>query len=126
FTTGSFWFQAIPMAAAVATLKKLHALDGANLMERAGSRFRQGLQAQADSRGVKIRQSGPPQMPVVLFEDDPDGTKAQFFCVEPLERGVYLHPVHTMFLSCAHTDAEIDRALEATDEAFAAVAATFG
>ena len=25
-----------------------------------------------------------------------------------------------MFLSCAHTDAEIDRALEATDGAFAA------
>jgi glutamate-1-semialdehyde aminotransferase len=31
-----------------------------------------------------------------------------------------------MFLSCAHTDGEIDRALEATDGAFAAVAAKFG
>src|SRR4029077_20844553 len=27
FPTGSFWFQAIPMAAALATLRKLHAID---------------------------------------------------------------------------------------------------
>jgi glutamate-1-semialdehyde 2,1-aminomutase len=126
FTTGSFWFQAIPMAAAVATLRKLHALDGANLMARAGLRLRRGLQAQAESRGLEIRQSGPPQMPLILFADDPEVTKGRFFCVEALKRGVYLHPVHTMFLSCAHTDAEIDRALEATDGAFAAVAAKFG
>ena len=91
-----------------------------------GMRLRQGLQAQADSRGIKIRQSGPPQMPLVLFEDDPEVTKGKFFCVEALKRGAFLHPVHTMFLSCAHTDAEIDRALEATDGAFAAVAAKFG
>jgi glutamate-1-semialdehyde aminotransferase len=126
FTTGSFWFQAIPMAAALATLDKLHALDGPALMERAGLRFREGIQAQAQSRGIKIRQSGPPQMPLILFEDDPEVIKGKFFCVEALKRGVYLHPVHTMFLSCAHTDAEIDRALEATDGAFAAVAAKFG
>ncbi|HEY8014883.1 MAG TPA: aminotransferase class III-fold pyridoxal phosphate-dependent enzyme [Dongiaceae bacterium] len=126
FTTGSFWFQAIPMAAALATLRKLHAIDGTALMHRAGMRLRNGLQAQADSRRIKIRQSGPPQMPLVLFEDDPEVTKGKFFCVEALKRGVFLHPVHTMFLSCAHTDAEIDRALEATDGAFAAVAAKFG
>jgi len=126
FTTGSFWFQAIPMAAALATLSKLHAIDGTALMHRAGLRLREGLQAQADSRGIKIRQSGPPQMPLVLFEDDPEVTKGKFFCVEALKRGVFLHPVHTMFLSCAHTDAEIDRALEATDGAFAAVASKFG
>ena len=126
FTTGSFWFQAIPMAAALATLRKLHAIDGTALMHRAGMRLREGLQAQADSRGIKIRQSGPPQMPLVLFEDDPEVTKGKFFCVEALKRGVFLHPVHTMFLSCAHTDAEIDRALEATDGAFAAVASKFG
>jgi len=126
FTTGSFWFQAIPMAAALATLRKLHAIDGTALMHRAGLRLREGLQAQADSRGIKIRQSGPPQMPLVLFEDDPEVTKGKFFCVEALKRGVFLHPVHTMFLSCAHTDAEIDRALEATDGAFAAVASKFG
>jgi glutamate-1-semialdehyde 2,1-aminomutase len=51
--------------------------------------------------------------------------KGKLFCVEALKRGVYLHPVHTMFMSCAHSDAEIDRALEATDAAMAAVAQRF-
>jgi glutamate-1-semialdehyde 2,1-aminomutase len=126
FTTGSFWFQAIPMAAALATLRKLHAIDGVARMHRAGTRFREGLQAQAESRGIKIRQSGPPQMPLILFDDDPEVAKGKLFCVEALKHGVYLHPVHTMFLTCAHGDAEIDRALEATDAALAAVAAKFG
>jgi glutamate-1-semialdehyde 2,1-aminomutase len=39
-----------------------------------------------------------------------------------LARGVYLHPTHTMFLSTAHTAADIDEALAATDEAMAVVA----
>ena len=37
-------------------------------------------------------------------------------------RGAYFHPWHNWFLSAAHTDADIDRALDATDPAFAAVA----
>jgi glutamate-1-semialdehyde 2,1-aminomutase len=126
FTTGSFWCQAVPMAAALATVKKLHAIDGAERMRRAGERLRRGIQGQADSRGIKIRQSGPPQLPVILFDDDPDVAKGKLFCVEALKLGVFLHPVHTMFLCCAHTDAEIDRALEATDVAMAAVASRFG
>jgi glutamate-1-semialdehyde 2,1-aminomutase len=126
FTTGSFWCQAVPMAAALATLKKLHAIDGVARMRRAGERLRSGLAAQAQSRGIKIRQSGPPQMPLILFDDDPEFAKGRLFCVEALKRGVYLHPSHTMFVSCAHGDQEIDRALEATDAALGVVAARFG
>ena len=37
--------------------------------------------------------------------------------------GAYFHPWHNWFLSAAHTDADIDEALAATDPAFAAVAA---
>jgi glutamate-1-semialdehyde 2,1-aminomutase len=126
FTTGSFWCQAVPMAAALATLKKLHAIDGVARMRRAGERLRSGLEAQAKSRGIKIRQSGPPQMPLILFDDDPEFANGSLFCVEALKRGVYLHPSHTMFVSCAHGDQEIDRVLEATDAALGAVAARFG
>jgi glutamate-1-semialdehyde 2,1-aminomutase len=42
--------------------------------------------------------------------------------VEALQRGVYMHPWHNMFLSAAHTMADIDRILEATDGALASVA----
>jgi glutamate-1-semialdehyde 2,1-aminomutase len=60
-------------------------------------------------------------MPVALFDDDADRKKGWLFCSEALKRGVYMHAVHTMFLSAAHTEADIDRALEATDAAFAEV-----
>ena len=67
--------------------------------------------------GVGVRQSGPPQMPTILFDDDADFAKGSRFVQEALKRGVYLHPKHNMFLSLAHTAADIDFALEVTDEA---------
>ena len=41
---------------------------------------------------------------------------------EVLSRGVYMHPKHNMFLSLAHTEADIETALSVTDEAFKIVA----
>jgi glutamate-1-semialdehyde 2,1-aminomutase len=95
-------------------------------LERVGTRLRAGIAAQSAHHGVAVRQSGPVQMPLVLFDDDADFAKGTLFCAEALARGAYLHPRHNMFLSLAHTDADIDAALAATDAAFAAVAARFG
>jgi glutamate-1-semialdehyde 2,1-aminomutase len=44
------------------------------------------------------------------------------FCAAALSAGAYFHPRHNMFLSCAHTEADIDRALEAAEAGFVAVA----
>jgi len=122
FVTGSFWCGAVPMAAAVATLDELERIDGPRLMWEMGQLFRDGIAAQAAEAGVGVRQSGPPQMPTILFDDDADFSKGSRFCVEALQRGVYLHPRHNMFFSTAHTVADIDFALEATRAAFAALA----
>jgi len=126
FVTGSFWYGAVAMAAALATLDKLGGIGGIAIMERMGQRLRDGIAAQAAGRGIRLRQSGPPQMPVILFEDDDDRRKGWTFCAEALKRGTYLHAAHTMFLSAAHTEADIDRALEATDAALGVVAERFG
>ena len=114
------------MAAAIATLGKLRATDAIGRMRRMGERLRQGLARQAATHGVRLRQSGPPQMPLVLFDDDPERKKGWLFCTEALKRGVYLHATHTMFLSAAHTEADIDQALAATDAALREVARQFG
>lgn len=124
YVTGSFWCGAVSMAAALATLDELERIDGPARMRAMGQRLRDGLAAQARAAGIGIRQSGPPQMPTLLFDDDPDTAKGYLFCQEALKRGVYLHPRHNMFLSTAHTEADVDAALEATKEAFAAVAAS--
>jgi glutamate-1-semialdehyde 2,1-aminomutase len=126
FVTGSFWYGAVSMAAGLATLRKMKDIDSIGIMQRMGQRLRDGLDAQAKTHGVKLQQSGPVQMPVVLFDNDDSREKGWFFCTEALKRGVYMHATHTMFLSAAHTADDIDRALEATDAAMAEVARRFG
>jgi glutamate-1-semialdehyde 2,1-aminomutase len=121
FVTGSFWCSAVSMAAAIATLDELERIDGPLVMRDLGQRFRDGIAKQAAEAGVGVRQSGPPQMPTILFDDDADFATGKRFSAEALKRGVYLHPRHNMFLSAAHTVDDIDFALEATREAFAAL-----
>jgi glutamate-1-semialdehyde 2,1-aminomutase len=118
FVTGSFWCGAVPMAAAIATLDELERIDGPGIMRERGQRFRDGIAAQAAKAGVGVRQSGPVQMPTILFDGDVNFAKGERFCLEALARGVYLNPRHNMFLSTAHTNADIDYALEATQAAF--------
>lgn len=122
FVTGSFWTASASMAAALATIDELHRIDGPAVMARAGQRLRDGIAAQARAHGVRLRQSGPPQMPLVLFDDDPGQKLGEVFCREALAHGAYLHPRHNMFLSTAHDDAAIDAVLAATDAGMRALA----
>lgn len=118
FSTGSFWCGAVPMAAAVATLQYLRDVDGPGHMRLMGERLRQGLAERAAHHGVGIDQSGPVQMPTLLFDGDQDWKIGFAFCAEALRHGAYFHPKHNMFLSCAHTAADIDAALDAADAGF--------
>ena len=122
FTTGSFWCGAAPMAAAVATLGELRRVDGPAQMRAMGQRLRDGLAERAAHRGLRIDQSGPVQMPTLLFADDPEHRQGSAFCSEALRHGAYFHPKHNMFLSCAHTASDIDLALDAADAGFRHVA----
>jgi glutamate-1-semialdehyde 2,1-aminomutase len=129
FDTGSYWFQAAPMAAAIATITQLQEIDGIGRMERAGNLLRKGLAEQSASHGVPVTQSGPPQLPFVTFAGDNgaafDTPRARLFSSEAVKRGVYLHPYHNGFLSAAHTEADINQILEVTDVAFSAVRREF-
>jgi glutamate-1-semialdehyde 2,1-aminomutase len=71
---------------------------------------------------VKVVQSGPPQMPLIEVAGDVDFRHGTAFCAEALRHGAYFHPRHNMFLSCAHTEADIDLALGAAEAGFVHVA----
>ncbi len=126
FTTGSFWSGGVAMSAALATMDVADSSGLVQQLECVGARFRQGIAAQAASHGVPLRQSGPVQMPLILFDNDPAFEKGFHFTAQALQRGVYLHPKHNMFLCLAHTEADVDEALQATDAALQAVAQRFG
>ncbi|WP_158814612.1 aminotransferase class III-fold pyridoxal phosphate-dependent enzyme [Methylocapsa sp. S129] len=126
YLTGSFWCEASPMAAAIATINKLKATNAIAVMEASGRRLREGLAEQARRHGLSLKQTGPVQMPQILFEDDRDFALGNQFVLETLRRGAYMHPWHNMFLSTAHGFKEIDRVLEATDGALKVVARSMG
>jgi glutamate-1-semialdehyde 2,1-aminomutase len=71
FMTGSFWCGAASMAAALKTLDILERDDSIGRMAVLGQRLRDGLATQAKSHGLVLKQTGPAQMPQVLFADDP-------------------------------------------------------
>nr|WP_062340265.1 aminotransferase class III-fold pyridoxal phosphate-dependent enzyme [Herbidospora sakaeratensis] len=125
YSTGSFWFSSAAMGAAKATIEILRESGGPALIERAGARLRTGLYEQAKSHGFTINQTGPVQIPWLSFDGDATLERGVFWAAACLAEGVYLHPWHNWFLSTAHTDAEIDRALEGTDAAFATTARRF-
>ena len=123
FTTGSFWCSAVSMAAAVATLSVLRRDNGVGRMTQLGEMLRDGLSKLSLQYGQPLRQTGPVQMPMVLFEEDADHRKGFAFCSATVRRGVYFHPLHNMFLSAAHTEEDIARALDAAEHGFRAVSA---
>jgi glutamate-1-semialdehyde 2,1-aminomutase len=126
FATGSFWYQAVPMAAAIATIHALKDEDAITKMEATGTRLREGIAKQAGQYSVDVSQTGPVQIPNLSFAGDVEFEKAMTFCGEAAANGAILHPRHNWFLSSAHTDADIDHVLEATDAAFRAVRAALG
>jgi glutamate-1-semialdehyde 2,1-aminomutase len=121
FTTGSFWFSAVSMAAAVATINELRDSDALPRMAEVGQRLRDGLAAQATAHGFAVRQSGPVQMPLLMFDGDTDFQLARVWTREAVTRGVYVHPWHNWFMSAAHTHDDVVDALARTDEAFGAL-----
>ena len=109
------------MAAAMATINALRDEDAVAVMERVGTRLRDGFEQLAQEVGVPIRQTGPVQMPNLSFPGDEEFAKARAFCATMLERGVIVHPRHNWFLSAAHDEGDVDRFLEAAEDGLESV-----
>ena len=109
------------MAAAIATLHEIENSDYLERTEKTGAMLRDGLARQSASYGFGLRQTGPVQMPMILFEDDADLRLGYCWVAEALTRGVYIHPWHNNFICAALTESDVERTLNATGEAFAAL-----
>jgi glutamate-1-semialdehyde 2,1-aminomutase len=121
YVTGSFWFSAVPMAAAVATITALREERAVEAMEQAGSALRDGITAQAREWDLAVKYTGPAAMPYLSFAGDQNRELGDVFAAQALRGGVYLHPRHNWFVSAAMTGDDLELALRATNQAFAAV-----
>jgi len=121
FHTGSYWFCAGPMAAAIACLKEMKRIDAPNIMLKKGQKLLDGMVAIAEGYGYHLKVTGPPSMPYLRTTDDPSLMFHQNLCGECTRRGAYFTSHHNWFLSTAHTEQDIQKTWDIFDDAFKAM-----
>ncbi|TFH04406.1 MAG: aminotransferase class III-fold pyridoxal phosphate-dependent enzyme [Spirochaetales bacterium] len=126
FISGTFWTAGGPMAMALACLE---AMDQHNVLQHLramGSLLGDGLVESARESGFAVTVSGPPTIPFMTFDEDPDLFMNQTFCAAMSLRGIYLHPHHNWFISYAHKEPDIRQTLEMARTTFREMAARLG
>jgi glutamate-1-semialdehyde 2,1-aminomutase len=126
FYTGSYWFQAEPMAAALATLQELKKINGPKIMQETGKKLMNGLVDLAKGYGYDLKVTGVPSMPYLRITNDKSLMLHQDWCAECTRRGAYFTSHHNWFISTAHEDKDIQKTFEIADEAFKAVKKEYG
>jgi len=121
FATGSYWFSAVPMAAAVTNLKLLKENDGPRRMLAFGKKLFGALTEMAGNYGYTLKVTGEPSMPYLRITNDPSLMLHQDWCAECTKRGAFFASHHNWFVSTAHTDTDIEQTLAIVDAAFKAI-----
>jgi len=118
YVTGSYWFSGAVMAAAVKTLELVRTTDYLEHTIAMGEQLRSGLADVAQRHDLPISQTGPAQMPLIMF-DQASGKRdmdlGRAFAGGMVQRGVYFHPFHNMFMNAAMTSSDITFAIETAD-----------
>ncbi|MBN1347309.1 MAG: aminotransferase class III-fold pyridoxal phosphate-dependent enzyme [Phycisphaerae bacterium] len=121
FISSSYWTEGIGPAAALATIRKLRALDAPKHFWRLGGRVRDGLKELIGRHGLQGRVVGRPPLPAFSLDYGDDSMPVStLFAQEMLARGFLAGK--GVPLSLAHDDRVIDQYLSALDETFAVIA----
>jgi glutamate-1-semialdehyde 2,1-aminomutase len=130
--TGTLNGNPIAASAGLATLAELRRPGAHARLHAVGARLREGLAAAARKHGLPAQVSGEPPVFDILFTDRPivdyratltaDAERIRLFNQECLRRGV-VKAVNKIYVSLAHSDADVEETLAVFDQALAAVAA---
>jgi glutamate-1-semialdehyde 2,1-aminomutase len=122
----------IAAVAGLATLAELRKPGAYERIFATGTRLKAGLTAAAKKHGMPAQVSGEPPVFDIIFTDSPvvdyratltaDRRRIALFNEECLRRGV-VKAVNKIYVSLAHSDADVDETIAIFDAALAAVAA---
>lgn len=126
FYTGSYWYQAVPMAASLACLQELARLDAPAKMLEIGEKVFGGMADIAKNYGYDLKVTGEYSLPAIRITNDETLMLHQDWCAECTKRGVFLASHHNLFVSMAHDAEVIQKTLEVADEAFQVVKKKYG
>ena len=128
---GTFNGNAIACAAGLATLAELRTPGTYERLFRTGARLRQGLAAAVARHGMAAQVSGEPPVFDIFFTDreildyratlTADRDRIKRFNQELVRRGV-VKAVNKIYVSLAHTDADVDETVGIFDEVLATLA----
>ena len=117
YFTGTQFFSAPPMAAAIATLNELEKVDAPKKLIDYGKKLNSRLEAVASEKGFNLVSSGVPSMPYYRLEGESFETHIKWID-ECVKRGVYMLSYHNHFISLAHKEEDIDFIESAARQAF--------
>jgi len=145
FFTGTLFFSAAPMAAALETLKELKRINAVEVIRSTGKKLMDGMVEIAKGYGYDLRISGVSSMPylrIITDEEDasPQGEEMSLenrlfklaesihgvWISECVKRGAFFLSFHNNFVSAAHTDEDIKRTWDIVDDAFKVVKKKYG
>ena len=127
FYTGSYWYQAVPMAASLACLEELKRLNAPKEMLKIGEKIFGGIKDIAKNYGYDLKITGEYTLPTLRITNDETMMLHQDWCAECTKRGMFIQSHHNLFVSMAHGDDEvIKKTHEIADEAFQVVKAKYG
>jgi glutamate-1-semialdehyde 2,1-aminomutase len=122
----------VAAVAGLATLAELRKPGAYATLFATGKRLKDGLATAAGRHGMPAQVSGEPPVFDIIFTDRPvvdyratltaDRRRIALFNEECLRRGV-VKAVNKIYVSLAHSDADVDELLDVFDQALAAVAA---
>src|SRR3984893_13597861 len=128
YQAGTLAGNPLAMRAGIATLKQLTAPGFYQAVEKRARRLADGLRGAAERAGVTAQVNAIGSLATMFFGEQPvrnysDAKKSDTkrygeFFRNMLERGIFLAPsqYEALFVSAAHTDADIDRTLAAASE----------
>ena len=133
FQAGTLSGNPLATAAGAATLKVLRDTDPYPMLEELSARLALGLEAAAQQAGVPVHIGRCGSMMTLFFSDRPvtdwesaaacDRKRYARYFWGMIERGIYLpcSQFEALFVSAAHTEADIDATIAAAKEALSAV-----
>ena len=117
FQTGSFWFSAGPMAAALACLKELNRINAPALIMDTGKKVFDGMVDIARIYDVDLNVTGMSSMPYLRSIRGEGIEFHQALCGECTRRGLFLTSHHNLFVSAAHTEEDVQRTFDIFEDA---------
>lgn len=119
--TGSYWLSAVPMAAGLACINKMKALDTPKLFREKGIKVTDGLVAAAKNNGFDLRVSGEPALFYLRLADDNSLMLHQEWIAEMVKRGIFMTNHHNHFINASLTDEDIAHTIDVAEDAFNAL-----